>query len=288
LKARVKAIEKKLDALPATNGKGKEKGKGANKEDKERKKLMKMHDDALDELAELVLDGDEGFGEEDGVDDFDVLMGGLEDGDGAGGAGSSGDGPDEDGGDEDEDDDDEPILGPKHDEDDSDGKGDHSEPPSFSAIPPSLLHAHLNLPTTAIPPPDVSVSSIFPNLQKARQPYVVELSAGDMLYLPASWWHEVTSSSSSSPSEEEGRKDDGVHMAFNYWFYPPTTSDFDEPYEDTLVWEYFRQKQADTKHEQTQADDDDDGVHKRAKRKLDLDQHSSEHGGTRKEKKARK
>ena len=30
-------------------------------------------------------------------------------------------------------------------------------------------------------------------------------------------------------------------MAFNYWFYPPTTphASFEKPYEDELVWAYL-------------------------------------------------
>ena len=29
-------------------------------------------------------------------------------------------------------------------------------------------------------------------------------------------------------------------MAFNYWFYPPTSEAFEKPYEDEMVWEYLR------------------------------------------------
>jgi len=54
-----------------------------------------------------------------------------------------------------------------------------------------------------------------------------------MLYLPASWWHEVTSS---SPENSKSN----VHMAFNYWFYPPDGLKFDEPYQDDIVWGYLR------------------------------------------------
>merc|ERR1712000_797082 len=38
-----------------------------------------------------------------------------------------------------------------------------------------------------------------------------EVRAGDMLFLPAGWFHNVTSFSDN---------DAGLHMAFNYWFHP--------------------------------------------------------------------
>ena len=53
----------------------------------------------------------------------------------------------------------------------------------------------------------------------------VELHKGDLLYLPAGWFHEVTS---------RGSKDsNGLHMAFNYWMHPPDVGDgvdFENPY----------------------------------------------------------
>ena len=44
----------------------------------------------------------------------------------------------------------------------------------------------------------------------------VELEAGQMLYLPAGWFHEVTSFSE-APSQ--------THLALNYWFQPPDNLD---------------------------------------------------------------
>ena len=226
LKARVKAIEQKLDVIP--------KGKGKGKQDtKERKALLKAYDEALDELAQYTLEGDDGLAVDDEVDDFDALMAGLEDDDESG-VGVVGLGAKSDDGEEDDEDDDEP---------DEAGQGalqddeqiEPSEPPSFSRIPTALVHQHLGLPTTAVAPSSVTKDD-FPNLQKTPAPFVVHLDAGEMLYLPASWWHEVTSSSSADDPEP-------IHMAFNYWFYPPNKfDDFEQPYEDTLVWEYFRSK----------------------------------------------
>lgn len=224
LKTRVKAIEQKLDAIPKGKGKGK-------LDTKERKALMKAHDEALDELAQYTLEAEDGIDVEDEVDDFDALMATMDDDDddavdeGPSTTSALGDDDDEETDEEEE----EEWRGINPIDDDIEDK----EPPSFSRIPAALVHQHLGLPTTARLPADVSADD-FPDLRKTQAPFVVELNAGEMLYLPASWWHEVTSSS--------GKGDDeAVHMAFNYWFYPPTKLDrFEEPYEDTLVWEYFR------------------------------------------------
>jgi hypothetical protein len=103
-----------------------------------------------------------------------------------------------------------------------------------------------------------------------------ELAAGQMLYLPASWFHEVVSFGAAEASKEgeEGVASGGAaaagasgkaakrktthggagaaaggaagaggapapmhtHMALNYWFAPPTRTDFAAPYEDGY-WE---------------------------------------------------
>ena len=56
---------------------------------------------------------------------------------------------------------------------------------------------------------------------------VCHLEAGEMLYLPASWFHEVTSYSKSS-DEKTG------HLALNYWAYPPDKNNFEQPYQDNF------------------------------------------------------
>ncbi|EJF58902.1 Clavaminate synthase-like protein [Dichomitus squalens LYAD-421 SS1] len=250
-KARVHALERKIDALKA-----KVKGKGKDRtQSKEMKALMNAHDEALDELAMLALEDEQGAEE---VDDFDALMGDLDDGTDDLGAGSSGlaaavdEENDEDEAEDDENDENKwpewKGIGHSDDSEDEDEQGDGesngqpSEPSSFSRIPTAHLHRYLDIPTTAAIPPDFSAST-FPALQKAAAPYVVELSAGEMLYLPASWWHEVTSTSA-PPSAGHGHNSGAdVHMAFNYWFYPPDALDhFEAPYGDTLVWSYLREK----------------------------------------------
>ncbi|EJK68148.1 hypothetical protein THAOC_10698, partial [Thalassiosira oceanica] len=59
-----------------------------------------------------------------------------------------------------------------------------------------------------------------------------ELGRGDMLYLPASWFHEVTSRGEDVGG---GKGDGGVHLALNYWFHPPDGESFERPY-STDFW----------------------------------------------------
>lgn len=64
----------------------------------------------------------------------------------------------------------------------------------------------------------------FPLYQKALvNSFEVVLYPGEMLYLPAGYFHEVYSSCA------EGKESQG-HLAFNYWFHPPDNSCFEKPY----------------------------------------------------------
>lgn len=65
----------------------------------------------------------------------------------------------------------------------------------------------------------------------------VTVKAGEMLYIPAGWFHEVRSISLSCP--DGGPVPEGAvplpspgpgHMAVNYWFHPPDNHDFRKPY----------------------------------------------------------
>ena len=49
---------------------------------------------------------------------------------------------------------------------------------------------------------------------------------GQMLYLPAGWFHEVSSFGN------EKYDDQGVHIAINYWFIPPNKNQVDNCYQD--------------------------------------------------------
>lgn len=74
----------------------------------------------------------------------------------------------------------------------------------------------------------------FPGVDKAA---VAEVSAGEMLYLPAGWFHEV---------ESRGVKGSPIHLAFNYWFHPPTNlvtgrAGFEQPYKQAF-WPTVHQR----------------------------------------------
>ena len=59
------------------------------------------------------------------------------------------------------------------------------------------------------------------------KPLKITLQAGDILYLPASWFHCVTSSA-----------DEDFHVAVNYWYHPPDNLEsFENPYRDKKYWE---------------------------------------------------
>lgn len=63
----------------------------------------------------------------------------------------------------------------------------------------------------------------YPKFASAKKA-TVEISSGNMLYLPASWFHEVTSYGA----------DEGHHLAFNYWYHPPDGDSYDNPYANSF------------------------------------------------------
>lgn len=75
----------------------------------------------------------------------------------------------------------------------------------------------------------------FPGFSKAVCTQV-ELEAGDLLYLPAGWFHEVTSFSSDPPDLEHLG-----HMALNFWFHPPDQNSFAEPYKNNYWKRYWKE-----------------------------------------------
>ncbi|KAG7752736.1 hypothetical protein KL911_003467 [Ogataea haglerorum] len=105
-----------------------------------------------------------------------------------------------------------------------------SDPPSFSKIPPALLHLDDVQDAVQRAKMERLIDSEFPRLKQCK-PLQVTIEPGQMLYLPAGWFHEVSSF---------GRDDEPVHIAVNYWFAPPAsrspplytdsywTEDFDE------------------------------------------------------------
>jgi hypothetical protein len=150
-------------------------------------------------------DDDEGggsdvFSGEDGVDDFDEIMG----------VG----------------DDDEPITDVRVPES---GNGSR-RPNSFSGID--------------LAKEDLADYPLFSSCKEC----IVELKAGQTLYLPAGWFHEVTSFGdedvSASPREQLRLVDcNELHMAVNYWFHPPDAlTNFEEPYEHSSYWRESKRK----------------------------------------------
>ena len=101
---------------------------------------------------------------------------------------------DDDDDDEDDDDDDEPgrEITPE---------ADVTDPPSFSRVDRDRLHE-------------------FPRFARAHATVRVEteVHAGEVLYLPAGWFHEVTS---------RGEGEMRCHLALNYWFHPPVSGGAD-------------------------------------------------------------
>ena len=74
---------------------------------------------------------------------------------------------------------------------------------------------------TTLPPKELK--NMFPLFDEAKErgaEITVILNAGEMLYLPAGWFHEVQS---------VGAPPLG-HMAMNYWFHPPDNNQFSKPY----------------------------------------------------------
>merc|ERR1719321_1870561 len=65
-----------------------------------------------------------------------------------------------------------------------------------------------------------TLPSVGDAIKGAGAPLEVDLRAGEMLFLPCGWFHEVTSLSTGP----EG------HLAFNYWFWPPDGSSAERPY----------------------------------------------------------
>jgi hypothetical protein len=85
-------------------------------------------------------------------------------------------------------------------------------PPSFSRIE-NLATEIARAPSTSYP------------LLAAASLAECDLEAGDMLYLPAGWFHEVSSQ--------------GAHCAINYWCHPPDdmAGSFERPYSAQAFWE---------------------------------------------------
>ena len=105
-------------------------------------------------------------------------------------------------------------------------------PDNFSKVEPALLDSPEQL------------KQEFPKILTANVAFGI-IEQGESLYLPASWFHEVTSSSDNSEgikSNISGSKSSG-HMAMNYWFHPPDALDnFERPYSTDFWPNDFRKR----------------------------------------------
>lgn len=112
-------------------------------------------------------------------------------------------------------------------EDEYDGDIDLSlDPPSFSTVPPVLAHLDELSNAAEIASLTKFANETFPGfleLQKTE----VWLEAGDKLYLPCGWFHEVTSYANDTLP---------AHIAINWWFMPPDGKTEANPYNDKY-WE---------------------------------------------------
>ncbi len=86
----------------------------------------------------------------------------------------------------------------------------------------------------------------FPGIDAALE---VEIEAGQSLYLPAGWFHEVTSYSGGGGNSEGGEGQPAFHLALNYWTHPPDVMDssekgFKKPYSSEYWPELWNQRKA--------------------------------------------
>lgn len=207
---KMQAIEQEMEACQKKIKKGKKELA------KRLKRLEKEYEEAVEVQMDLMMENGEGDDDLDldGMDDFDLLETAPTKRNHASTANDS--------------------PGAKRAKVDTDDA--RREPDSFSKISSAQLHAHLGLPPLSHsfhPEPPGIPPKRKAKLEKAGKPIIVELSAGEMLYLPASWWHEVTSYGSNTGKGE-------THIAFNYWFHPPSDLDAtsDDLYKDKRVWKF--------------------------------------------------
>ncbi|GME68120.1 unnamed protein product [[Candida] boidinii] len=103
------------------------------------------------------------------------------------------------------------------------------DPPSFSRIPPALLHLDELKNDEIRQKLEAYLEKYYPEFAKIKELKItVDVKPGQMLYLPAGWFHEVTSYGTSDKCEGHSR----AHIALNYWYNPPGRMDPSDPYTD--------------------------------------------------------
>ena len=105
------------------------------------------------------------------------------------------------------------------------------DPPSFSRIPPALLHLD-QVDKKTRKKLEKYTKDNFPLFYPIMNSSIkVTLEEGDLLYLPAGWFHEVTSFGDEDKNN--------IHVAVNYWFVPPDGPTPEQPYSDKVWQENF-------------------------------------------------
>lgn len=93
--------------------------------------------------------------------------------------------------------------------------------PEYSLTTKETTPPNFSLVDTSLSPEELMVQfPLFLEARKRGAEMVVTLHAGEMLYLPAGWFHEVISVGSPPLG----------HMAMNYWFHPPDNNLYVDPY----------------------------------------------------------
>ena len=88
------------------------------------------------------------------------------------------------------------------------------DPPSFSTVPPSVVHLGDIKNEKLRESITKAAGKLWPSFSASHR-ISVDLKPGEMLYLPTGWFHEVTSYGNNDKSDKN------VHVAANYWFIPP-------------------------------------------------------------------
>ena len=112
-----------------------------------------------------------------------------------------------------------------------------STPPANGPAAPKPLPANFSQIRPGMSAKDVETR--FPEFSNAAG-VSCDISAGEMLYLPAGWYHNVTSfnapPAAAGASGSDPKQASSSHLAFNYWMHPPDTPDFERPY-SSRFWE---------------------------------------------------
>ncbi|EDO15049.1 hypothetical protein Kpol_367p4 [Vanderwaltozyma polyspora DSM 70294] len=116
------------------------------------------------------------------------------------------------------------------------------DPPSFSTIPPAFVHIDEIADERTRSEMSEVINVKWPLFKNANR-ITVDIKAGEMLYLPTGWFHEVTSYG----DENNTKTKNHIHVAVNYWFVPPNGDKIDNVYSNAdKYWlsDYERTKES--------------------------------------------